>query len=466
MNFKDAVLNTPVATTTTNGMAAYESTLSSNVDLFFKFGASRGNDISKLFEAALLESPEVAIRILQWGRDVRGGAGERELFRQCLLFLEKNYPAILCDPRLLAKIPEIGRWDDLLIFSNESIKSIAYRMIAEALERNDALCAKWMPRKGPIAADLRKFLGWTPKFYRKRLVELTKVVETQMCAKDWSAINFSHVPSLAMARYAKAFGKNASAEFQTYKEALSSGDPSVKVNAAAVYPYDVLKTLKSDPVLASEQWKALPNYVGDAMVLPMVDVSGSMHQPAGGSKSLQCIDVALSLGLYLSDKNTGPFQDLFLTFSTRSEFVHLKGDLAAKRRQMGQSDWAMTTNLNSAFETVLDVAIRNSVDEADMPKYILILSDMQFNECVRNADNRAIEMIRQKYEEAGYKVPAIIFWNLKAHDNVPVRFDERGTALVSGFSPAIMQAILKADAADITPEGLMLKAVGIERYSL
>lgn len=474
MSFKSAVLNSTASTAnvarTTNGMKALASTLSNTTDLFFKIGASRGKNITAQFEKAYREDREMALRVAQWARDVRGGAGERELFRQTLKWLEKNHKDEFVNTRLLKNVAEIGRWDDLLIFEDEMVKSIAFRLIAEALGEGNGLCAKWMPRKGPKALELREFLGWSPKFYRKRLVELTKVVEQQMCAKQWNEINFSHVPSLAMSRYSKAFGKNAPDHFTAFKEALKKGDPKVaKVNAGAVYPYDIVKNVRwGDSSLADEQWKALPNFIGDASILPIVDVSGSMTAKAGGSQSksdVSCLDVAVSLGLYCSDKNTGPFKDVFLTFSNKPKFVTVTGSLSQKVKTMERSDWEMSTNLHAAFDEILRVAIQNNVAREDMPKVLLIMSDMQFN-CCTGFDDRAIQMIRRKYNDADYEMPNVVFWNINAYENVPVRFDEKGTALVSGFSPSIMKAVLAADMDSMTPEAVMKKAVMSDRYAI
>ena len=473
MTFKNAVLNTPEVTTTTNGMKAYKSTLNACTDLFFKIGASRGKDILKEFEKAYLEDREVALRIAQWARDARGGAGERKLYRDILLFLEKNYKNELMETNLLNNIAEIGRWDDLLIFNDPDVRNDAFSLIAHALDARNGLCAKWMPRKGPISIALRTFLGWTPKYYRKRLVELTKVVETEMCSKEWNSINFSHVPSLAMSRYSKAFGRNAPDHFTAYKEALKKGDPSVKVNAGAVYPYDIVKNLRhGDSDLADQQWEALPNFMGDSKVLPLVDVSGSMTCKAGNGKlDMTCLDVAVSLGMYCASKNTGDFKDLFLTFTSRPQFVHLRGTLSARYRLMSTAKWEMSTNLESAFNEILKVAMANKVSPEDMPSVLLIMSDMQFDSAVggyrRGGYNvSAMEMIARKYEVAGYKIPGIVFWNLDSHDNVPARFDERGVALVSGFSPAIMKAVLSSNMDDMTPQGVMLKAVNNDRYAI
>ena len=139
----------------------------------------------------------------------------------------------ICVHRMLGHVPILGRWDDLLVLVGTSLEGVAFDMIGQALEKGDGLCAKWMPRQGEVAAKLRKYLGWTPKFYRKRLVELTKVVETQMCAKDWDNINFNHVPSVASARYKKAFARHTE-KYKEWAAALVSKDPevakTVKVN--------------------------------------------------------------------------------------------------------------------------------------------------------------------------------------------------------------------------------------------
>jgi len=458
---------------TENGMLARKSTASACVDLFFKIGASRGKDITKDFVAAYVENKEVALRIAQWVRDARGGAGERELFRQILKYLDKHDPDAAT--ALLKKVPEIGRWDD--IFVVEATKPFAFTMLGDALREKNGLAAKWTPRKGEIAVEIRNFFGMSPKFYRKSLVELTKVVETDMCAKNWDEINFSHVPSVAAARYKKAFFRNTP-EYAKYVAALVKGDnPKVKVNAGAVFPYDVLKGLigsyrnnynATQVALIEKQWEAMQNFVGDANVLPLVDVSGSMACPAGGHGSnsgTTCMDVAVSLGLYLADKNKGKFKDTFLTFSGNPELLHLNGNILQKCSQMVSSEWGMNTDLVKAMDKILSTAVKGGVPQEEMPEMLLILSDMQFDQCAR-FDDSAMQMIARKFESAGYEVPKIVFWNLNAKDNVPVKYDTRGVALVSGFSPAIMVAVLGGDTEQFTPEAIMLKAVMADRYAI
>ena len=468
--FVNAIANQEARTA--NGMKARKSTASACVDLFYKIGASRGKNITGDFTAAYVENTDVALRIAQWARDVRGGAGERQLFRDILVHLEKRDPdAALA---LLKKIPEVGRWDDIFVFTNPDLKSAAYTMLGDALRANNGLAAKWTPRKGQIAAEVRAFFGMTPKQYRKSLVALTKVVETQMCAGDWDNINFSHVPSVASRIYKKAFNRHSPA-FAEYVAALVAKDPSVKVNASAIFPHDVLKGVintygpskldktETDHVIA--QWDSLPNYVGDASIMPIVDVSGSMSCPAGKNSNVTCMDVSISLGLYLADKNKGVFKDTFLTFSDKPELVTLKGNIVDKVAQMSKSDWNMSTNLHAAMDKILSVAVKGNVPASDMPAMLLILSDMQFNQCARY-DDSAMEMIERKFEAAGYSMPQIVFWNLNSSDNVPVKADKSGAALVSGFSPSIMTSLLAADLDQFTPEGIMLKTVMSDRYKL
>ena len=464
--FVEAVVNQEARTA--NGMKARKSTSNAVVDLFYNIGASRGKDVIPAFTAAYVADRELALRIALWARDARGGAGERDLFRSILTHLEKT--DIDAAFALLRKVPELGRWDDIFVFKTPELKKAAYAMLGDALREKNGLAAKWTPRKGEVAREIREFFGMSPKFYRKSLVALTKVVETQMCANDWDNINFSHVPSVASARYKKAFNRHTT-KFAEYVAALVKGDPTVKVNAGAVYPYDVLKGVSSysrfdktetDHIIA--QWAALPNYVGDANILPLVDVSGSMSCPAGKNTSVTCMDVAVSLGLYLAEKNEGKFKDTFLTFSDKPELLHLKGNVVQKMAQMVKSDWGMSTNLHAAFEKILSVAVKGNVPQEEMPEMVLILSDMQFNQCVRH-DDSAMEMIERKFAAAGYSVPQVVFWNLNSSDNVPVKADKSGAALVSGFSPAIMKSLLSAELDQFTPEGIMLKTVMSDRYN-
>ena len=469
-SFANAFLANSHDARTENGMKSFTSSANPLVDLFFAAGASRGKNIVPQFKSAYQFNPELTTRLALWLRDAREGAGERQLFREILAFMVDHDLEMLT--RILPKVAEMGRWDDLLVLANTSAQDAAFSLIYDALNSDNAgLVAKWMPRKGPVAITLRNWLELTPKQYRKLLVTLSDTVEQKMCARQWSEINYSHVPSVAAARYQKAFWKRDPTRYAAYVAELSKPvekrDPAVKINAGAVYPYDVIKTLRHrdlDGHAAQAQWDALPNYMGDSKILPLVDVSGSMDQPVAGSRSITCLDVALSLGLYCADKNSGPFKDMFVTFSSRPQLITLKGTIRQRLNAMETSNWSMNTNLHGAFSEILALAVKTNVDPVDMPDTLLILSDMQFDACIRH-DDSAMQMIRRKYQDAGYKVPNVVFWNLNSRGGeTPVRYNEKGVALVSGFSPSIVQSILGASD-DFTPEGIMMQTLTKDRYN-
>ena len=467
---------------TENGAKSWATSDSKVLDLFGKIGSSRGRDLSPSFSAALAEDEKLAVRVLLWARDVRSGAGERQTFRDLLRALEVQNPTLA--GRIIHKVPELGRWDDLFAYQDPINRRNALRMYADALMNGDGLAGKWAPRlvsskkavtagkqeKLKNARDLMKFMMVSPKEYRQILVGATRVVESLMCAKRWDEINFSHIPSLASARYQKAFGKNAADAYSAYIRELQKPqeerDPTVKINAGAVYPYDVVKSLRrGNEAVANAQFDALPNYVGDSKIMPMVDVSGSMGiQLAGG---MTAMDMALSLGLYLSSKTSSDFKDMFITFTSSATIQMLKGSLSQKMRQMSGAV-GYDTNLTKAFDSLLQTAKNGNVSPENMPDYLLILSDMQFNDMnIKGTDATAIEMARQKYRDAGYKCPSIIFWNLAARssaDQSPVKMDEKGVCLVSGFSPAIMASVLGADPEEFTPAAMMMKTIMNERY--
>lgn len=458
---------------TNNGAVTNISSLNKNVDLFFLAGASRNKDIIPVFAGALVEDSEVAIRILEWARDVRGGAGERSTFRKLFSYLIRTDPTLAA--RVLVKVPELGRWDDLFEAFGTTLENQALRMIATALQiEENGLCAKWAPRKGPVANKIRAYLKMTPKAYRNLIVGLSKTVEQKMCANEWTDIKYSHVPSMAAARYQKAFWKHDPEGYSSYIEQLKNGETTI--NASAIYPYDVIRSLKTGSAdVANQQWAALPNYLegSEESILSVVDVSGSMS--IGVSGSVTAMDVAISLGLYVSERANGAFKDQFITFSSEPELLKLKGNLQQRYEQMLRSKWGMSTDIKAVFSLILDSAIRGNVSQEEMPTKLLILSDMEFNQCITDGPARAMygagtgisvsamEMIKQKYADAGYKIPQIVFWNLNGRSgNSPVTYNEAGAALVSGFSPSIVKSVLGA--ADMTPIGIMLNTVMIQRY--
>ena len=472
MNLIDAIQQKDAQTE--NGMTTNSSSLSHCVNLFFQIGAMRGASKEKLLakvSKAFNEDPLTTIRIIFWTRDVRGGAGERQIFRDCLTWLCENHRVVL--NKNIHLVSEYGRWDDVLtLVGTMNCWESALHLIKIALDNKDGLCAKWMPRKGKKANIIRRYLKMSPKRYRKLLVGLTDVVETKMCAKDWSSIEYSKLPSLASSRYQKTFMKNDESRYEDYKQALVDG--LTKINASAVYPYDVIKSIKhgGEKVVAQAQWDSLPNYMEGIKerVLPVVDVSGSMDTPAGQNGNVTCMNVSTSLGMYISERNEGVFKNAFITFSSRPQLQLLEGSLADRLSELERADWGMNTDLQATFKLILNQAVKHNVPVSEMPTKVLILSDMEFDtaisgnwDSVSDWNPTAQEMIKGMYEEAGYEMPGIVYWNIQSRqDNIPTRFDETGTALVSGFSPSIMKSILSCE--ELTPYNMMMETIGSARY--
>ena len=452
---------------TENGALTHTTSSNAATDLFFQIGAFRNRDeggILSAFRSAFADSPLDTMRILFYSRDVRGGQGERRTFRIVIRDLAHNQPEILA--KNLHLIPEYGRWDDVLCLLNTPVGEQVVQLIRAALESGDALCAKWMPREKSAnrsqARFLMRALGMSPKVYRKTLSRLTQVVETPMCQNEWGSITFEHVPSYAMKNYRKAFARHDEERWQGYMESLVKGE--TKVNASTLFPHDLTRQAQrsaQDDALIEQQWKALPNYMEGSVerILPMSDVSGSMTMYGGLP-----MDVSLALGMYISERNEGIFKNAVLTFTDVPQLFVLKGKSIRQRMQQLKSHVGYNTNIDKAFETLLDRAVKHSVSADKMPTMLLILSDMEFdNSCVRGHSLTAMNAIRQRYQNAGYDLPKIVFWNLAArHSNLPVKYDEMGTALVSGFSPSILKQLLAGK--EFSPVAVMRQTINSARY--
>ena len=468
-------------TVTENLALAYKSTFSHLLDFFGNAGALRkrnDDEVIQLFTKAFAEDKLLALKTLFYIRDVRGGQGERKTFRTILKWLASNYPEIV--RKNLLNVPLYGRWDDVYsLFGTELEKDAMIAMTTQLAtdwhnmkeEKNVSLLAKWLKSENTsskesvaLAHTLREFLGWNSKKYRKTLSKLRKyidVVEVKMCAREWNDINFEQVPSKATLNYRKAFEKKAG---ETYKEYLSKVEKGeAKINASAVFPYDILRTVVENSQSATSlkaadlQWKALPNFVeGDVKGLVIADTSGSMHGLP--------LYVAVSLAIYFAERNLGPFKDVFMTFSQNPCFHRLVGNnLLEKYKNLDDGGWDCNTNLQAAFDLILRTAVSGHVPQKDMPSILFIVSDMQFDIASSSNDKTNFEVMKEKFERAGYKLPKVIWWQVDSRqDNVPIKFSDAGVALVSGSHPSILKKICSAKY--LTPLDLMLSAITDKRY--
>ena len=427
-------------TKTTNGAVTNKTSGKECLDLFSRIGNMRYSDrlhILEEFEKAYQEDKELATQILFWARAARVGSGERKTFHTILSELGEKSPEFISDNA--TTIAELGYWKDLInYFHIPKVVSV----FAQAIRDKDRLACKWAPRK---CAELRDELGFTNREYRKWLKRYSETVEQKMSEKEWSEINYSSVPGSAMRKYSRAFTNQDSKRFDEWKN-----DKTTKASVSATYPHEVLAC--DDDALAEKLWENLPNLLENSKenILPMIDVSGSMYGTP--------LAVAISLGMYLSERSEGEFKDLFLTFSENPELVRLQGDTVSERlRNIGKADWGMNTDFGKAFRHILRVAKKHNVLPESMPTMLLVMSDMQFDESQGRTDTH-FGWMEEEFEKAGYKLPKIVFWNLDAHMGTPAKCSDESVAMVSGFSPSIMKAVLES-ADNFTPINVMMTAL-------
>ena len=442
-------------TFTNNGAITNSTSLNAVLDLFFIAGASRTMDeqsICNMLVKAYEENQVLTLKVIFWAGDIRNGQGERRFFRIALKWLETYHVSALHG--FLHLVPFFNRWDSLFELNSTKV----FDLVNSALSVNNQLCGKWMPRKkqyNNFASRYRSYFKITPKQYRQIIVAKTNVVETQMCNKEWSEIEYSKIPSVAFSKYRKAWKRNDSERFGKFIADVNEGKE--KINASVIFPHDIYRSFKTggDEASINAQWKCLPNYLENSKerILPVCDVSGSMRGLP--------MDISVSLGIYFSERNESAFKNAFITFSEKPKLQYLAGTLTERIRQLETSDWGYHTNLVAVFNLILKAALENKLSNDDLPTMIVIISDMEFD--VACTDRTNFEFIKGIFEDAGYKMPSLVFWNVNGREgNVPVNTNDKNVALVSGSSPVTIKSILGAK--EITPMEVMMSTLNHERY--
>lgn len=381
MTFTESITN---STQTLNGALSKKSSLSACLDLF-SMGVSSSNKQS-LIKAALLEDLPLAIKTVMYLRDPRGqGQGNKDIARA----FHSVVKSLLVDPafksaylQLLPHLPEIGSWKDLYELydtADDEVKNTILIITSNALQSEDRLAAKWFPRQSQLHHDLADFWGQTVGFVRKYVAHHSRTVEQFMCHKLWDRIDYSSVPSRANLIYSKAFLRNDSTRRQEFLDQAIAG--KAKANSSTLYPHEVLKQVWSDKDTAEALWKNLPSYTSNINILPVIDVSGSMTDTAYSKYT--CMDIAIGLGMYFAEHNTGSYKDLFCTFDTDPQVDYVQGSSLFERAQyITQAPWGGSTDLQATFDLLLEHSIKYPL--SDLPKAVIIISDMNFNEASVN----------------------------------------------------------------------------------
>ena len=462
---------------TENGDKSFSTSKSACLDLFALGGSLRTrseSDILALWRLAEEEDPITAYKILFFIRSIKHGYGERRTFRIIWNSLNRDIQTALGH-----LVPEAGRFDDLedSIMLNSQIamwvrENLDYEYGTIDDGQSPSLLAKWLPcGRGNKSAKERtrrmaKRLGYSEQEYRKKVTALRKklnLVESKMANSEWSEIDYSKLPSLAGHKYTKAFYRHDEARYKEFLDRARKGE--VKMNASVITPTEVIVGgHKGNWDRAETEWANLPDFLGEENSgIAIVDTSGSMtwHSIGGGAYP---IDASVAMGIYFAERNKGPFKGLFMTFETKPSFVDISKcrSLRTKYDTARRASWGGSTNLRRAFEELLNLAKKTGCSQEDMPKTLYIFSDMEFDTCIEGFDETTYETMKRMFEEEGYKLPKVVFWNLNARNNtLPVQKDEIGTVLVSGYSPRTFMSVVKG----ITPEDTMREALEKFPYS-
>lgn len=470
-------------TLTDNGCLTNVSTLNKNLDFFYMAPTLRNKNESillNLFKKALAEDKTTALRILFYIRDIRGGQGEREVFRACLLYLANNETNWLKNN--LNLISEYGRYDDLLILLKSKIKDTVLNHIKAQLDedlknyednKNISLLAKWLPsensqklcNKQYYNLLIRSKLFGTHKQYRQIISKLRmylNILETKLCNKDYSDLDYSKLSGYNIFKYKKAFTRNDNAKYIAYLDSVEKGE--IKINSNVLYPYDLVRgyitesnwnnplSNKKDNTIEA-QWKALPDYVPEINGLVVCDTSGSMIGLP------MC--VAMSLAVYIAERNkSATWKNCVIPFSHNAKWQTITGETLLDKLNSIYTGDCSDTNLEAVFDLILSRAIYFNVKNIDMPKQLLIISDMQFNSNKHNLTS--LDMIKQKYLNAGYTLPQLVWWNVNSKNtNTPATINDDGSILLSGCSPAVLKIALSSKDSMLE---VMNKIINADRY--
>ena len=480
LKFLNFLKNEANRTYTENGAVTLRSTSSECLDMFATIGALRSAskaDICDRFMRAYAEDPDLAMKILFYARDIRGGLGERQVFRTLIVWLAENEQASLV--RNLKFVAEYGRWDDMLALLDTPAEQESVSVLREqfesdmkALESGEAvsLLGKWLPSVNASnretvrqAKKLAKAFNMKEADYRKAVSALRReisIIENKLREGDYS-FDYSKQPSKAMFRYRRAFMRNDGARYSAFMHRVSLGE--AVLHTGTLMPYEIVKKAykanEEERRFLDVTWNALEDFTGEENALVVADGSGSMYW---GGNPLPA-EVAQSLAIYFAERNCGAFRGHFITFSMTPQLVGIKGrDITEKVRYCGSFNECANTDLKAVFELVLRTALKNRVSQEELPDTLYIISDMEFDRCAKNADITNFEYAKALYRRYGYKLPRVVFWNVQSRNSQqPVKSNEQGVALVSGFTARIFSQVMSGE---MDPYTNMMNVIGSERY--
>lgn len=457
--------------TNTKGSEYYASTYDSNLDVFTMLSRYNSDEeLIRLFNNAINEDENLALANLLYVLDIRGGKGERRIFKTVFKDLCINNPS--CALRVLPFIGKLGRYDYVLVgldtpLNDEVINLIKLQLEEDLKAEHPSLLAKWLPShrthniNSPTAKKIMSALSMTEKEYRKILSELrTKIniVEKNLTEKKYENIDFSKVPTKAMIKYTNAYMNRMAEKYSEYKNQVKTG--TSKINTEGLFAYEIVKNILWGNQVDEELYDLMWNNQKDVLngcntnVLVMADTSGSMTCYGG-------IPYATSVGLalYIAERNTGILKNHFITFSDKPYLCEIKGK-TIKEKVSNVPSIVANTDIDKAFELILNTAKENRLKQEELPSHLLIISDMEFDQGVYTKTGTNFDSWKKSFESEGYKLPAIIFWNVSGITHgVPVTKFDNDVAMISGFSTNILENILTLE--KYSPNNIMLEKLSI-----
>ena len=500
MNFATAMHREGTRKLTENGAAAYDSTAQGALlDLFSQIGALRprtDREIEQKFAAAFREDKLLATKMLFYSGDIRqGGLGERRTFRICLRWLADNHPEIV--NKNIELIPYFNRFDSWFVLCGTKCEKLMWENVAKTLAADMkaynasvgtkhvpiSLLAKWMPSENTssektrqMAVKAQRALQLTPRKYRKMLSALRKhinVTERLMSAGEWAKIDYAKVPSYAMHNYGSAFAKHDYQRFNAYLQSVKKGE--VKINASVLYPYDLVEkymnsrvagtycgdcyVARNEDAVVEAQWKAMPNYLTKPVnAVVMADVSGSMRgRPMATS---------IGLATYFAQHNTGHYRNQYLTFTSEPSFINLRegASLLDCVKKIAEAGVGYSTNLEKAFLAILETAVNYRVPNSEMPKALVVISDMEIDKYMRPGRHwDFLDVMRKRFASYGYALPRIILWNVNARKDTFLSQSE-DILFVSGQSTSVFKQLCQ-NLDGVTAYDLMIQTLNGPAYS-
>lgn len=488
-SLREAVHNEAKWTETWNGCDTLATTDSACLDMFGRAGAMRASseeDKEILFSRAFAEDQDIAVKLLFYTRDIRGGYGEKDTFKTMIRHLasinnesvEKNMWAILefgCAKDLYSLIgtpAEDAMWGFMKYQFELDLGNMAK-------DKSISLLAKWIATPdsksektkalGKLTAKKLGYSFKTMKEYKTKLRALRQYLdlpEAKMCAGKWDEIEYSKCASRFLFKNRKAIARNDAERWEAFNKKVDAGEE--KMNMGAVTPCDIIYDVRHNYTRDLEtMWKSLPDVCkGNAMI--MCDTSGSMTYGYNNKSKIQPIDVAFGLAMYFAQRNKGDLKDMMMNFSDRPMFIELDAATLKDNYNIAMDAPVnySSTNLEGAFDLLLNTCIKGNVSQADMPDAIVIVSDMQID-CVDGVDKdnnmTFYDVMKKRYNEAGYEMPQVVFWNVNAmNPTFHAARSTRGVSMVSGFSPNVFKQVM--DNIGTTPYELMMAVVNDERY--